>query len=101
MRHIAAERTRNIHDFVIAFVICSWYNGGVRRTSSASFLAEVEIMPIKTTHDSGAKIILVAIALQRTLREANRNLADSELLGHVSAFIVTDKSNGPKIDTEE
>lgn len=53
-------------------------------------------MAIETTHDSGARIILAAIALRKALRESNRNVEDSILLGQVSLFIVTDKSTGPK-----
>jgi hypothetical protein len=33
MRQIAAERSANIHETVIAFVVCSWYNEGVRRNA--------------------------------------------------------------------
>ncbi len=50
----------------------------------------------KHAHTSHAKVVLAACKLQDLLRSVSRDAAESVLLMHLSTFIITDTSTGPK-----
>jgi len=50
----------------------------------------------KHEHTSDAKVVLAACQLQDLLRSVARDAAESVLLMHLTEFIVTDTSTGPK-----
>ncbi len=50
----------------------------------------------KHEHTSHAKVVLAACKLQDLLRSVPRDAAKSVLLMHITTFIITDTSTGPK-----
>ena len=50
----------------------------------------------KHAHTSHPRVVLAACKLQDLLRSVSRDAAESVLLGHITTFIITDTSTGPK-----